>query len=233
MRALLLTAFVVGLAGGVHCVAMCGGLVAALNARSNSPGSGLRRQLAYSVGRIAGYAVAGAVVGAAGSLALLLRSVLPAQLVLLVAANGLVILLGLSLAGARTPLPAIERAGLALWRSLPRRPGILRPARTGWGAAGIGLAWGFLPCGLVYSVLATALVSGGALRGAAVMAAFGAGTLPNLLAVGLAADRIHRVLGNPLARATAGVAIALLGAVGLARVPLISEHLRQGLHLHH
>ena len=236
MAALLLTAFFVGLAGGVHCVAMCGGIVAALNSRSvapETPGRSLRRQLAYSLGRIAGYAIAGAVAGGAGSLALLFGGVLPARLALLVAANVLVILLGLSLAGAPTPNPDLERAGLARWRRVRGPAGRLRPARTGLGAAGVGLAWGFLPCGLVYSVLATALVSGSALRGAAVMAAFGAGTLPNLLAAGVAAGRIRALLANPRARAVAGIAIVLAGAVGLARVPFISEHLKQGLHAHH
>jgi uncharacterized protein len=236
MAALLLTAFFVGLAGGVHCVGMCGGIVAALNARRPAPesaGRSFARQLAYSLGRIGGYAIAGAIAGSAGSLALLFRGVLPAQLVLLVAANVLVILLGLSLAGAPTPIPVLERAGLALWRRVRGRAALLRPARTGLGAAAVGLAWGFVPCGLVYGVLATAVVSGGPLSGAAVMAAFGAGTLPNLLAAGMAAGRLRTLLANPTARMVAGITIVLLGAAGLARVPFISEHLRQGLHGHH
>lgn len=234
MPAMCVTAFLVGLAGGVHCVAMCGGIVAALNLHPDGPAAGiLPRQIAYSLGRVASYAAAGAVAGGAGSLALQTQRLLPAQLVLLVVANLLIVSLGLALAGWRTPLKPLERLGLVLWRGLKRMGVRLSPARTPARAFAVGLVWGWIPCGLVYGVLATALVSGSAVRGAAVMAAFGAGTLPNLLAAGLAAERLRGLLIRPGARALAGALVVLLGIAGLVRVPFISEHLRLGLHSHH
>lgn len=249
LPALIATAFLIGLAGGVHCVAMCGGFVAALNLNvprslpatgpPSSPAApptlrkGLARQLAYSLGRVASYACAGALAGGAGSLGLLYNDVLPAQVLMLVAANALLILLGLYLAGLGTAVLALERAGSVVWRTLTRLGARLAPARTPARAFGVGLAWGWIPCGLVYSVLATALVSGSAPRGALVMAAFGLGTLPNLLAAGLAAHSLRRFLRVPRARLAAGLAVVLLGLIGLARIPGLAEHVRHGLHSHH
>jgi sulfite exporter TauE/SafE len=236
MPALLVTALVVGLAGGVHCMAMCGGIVAALSLRDDPKGpASLRviRQIAYGLGRVTSYAAAGALAGAVGGLAFHFQHLLPIQIVLLVVANALVVALGLTLAGFRSWMRPLERVGLVVWGAL-RRVGVrLAPARTPAGAFAVGLAWGWIPCGLVYGVLATALVSGGAARGAAVMAAFGVGTLPNLLAAGLAAERLKAVLIRPRARLVAGAVVVLLGLAGFARIPFIEEHLRQGLHMHH
>ncbi len=220
---------------------MCGGIVTALNLRAPRPipgadggrHRGLIRQVAYSFGRIAAYVGAGALAGGAGGLGLLYDDVLPVQILLLVAANALIILLGLYLAGIGTAVLALERTGSLVWRGLARMGARLAPADTGAKAVAVGLLWGCLPCGLVYSVLATALVAGSALRGAAVMAAFGLGTLPNLLAAGLAADRLRSFVRDPRARRIAGIAVILLGAVGLARIPGLPEHVRLGLHSLH
>jgi hypothetical protein len=209
---------------------MCGGIVAALNLRGPQP---LPHQLAYSLGRVASYTGAGALAGGTGGVALLYDNLLPARILLLVAANALVILLGLYLAGLGSAVLALERAGRVVWRGLTHLGARLTPAETAGRAAAVGVVWGWIPCGLVYSVLATALVSGGALRGAVVMAAFGFGTLPNLLGAGVAARKLQHLLQAPRARRLAGLAVILLGLVGLARIPGLSDHLRQGLHSLH
>ncbi len=244
MAALILTAFLIGLAGGVHCVAMCGGIVSALNLRPidqvSPPPAGrqrffgsLSRQFGYSLGRTASYACVGAIAGGAGGLSLLYEDFLPAQLVLLVLANGLIILLGLYLAGLGTLVLLLERAGSFAWRNFKRFGARIAPARSPVRAVAVGLAWGFLPCGLVYSVLATALASGSAPRGAMVMAAFGLGTLPNLLTAGVLAHGLRRFLRAPRTRLFAGLTVIALGIVGLARIPGLEEHVRHGLHCLH
>jgi hypothetical protein len=207
---------------------MCGGIVAALNLRAPRPG--IRRQLAYSLGRVASYSCAGALAGGLGGLGLLYGDLFPVRILLLIVANALVILLGLSLAGLGSAVLALERAGRFLWRTLTRLGARLAPANTSARAVAVGLAWGWIPCGLVYGVLATALVSGSALRGAAVMAAFGFGTLPNLLAAGFAAGSLQRFVRAPRTRLVAGLAVVLLGLIGLARIPGLGEHLKHGLH---
>ena len=231
LAALAVTAFLVGLAGGIHCMAMCGGIVAALNLRAPSAAAGrfdLPRQLAYSFGRVVSYSIAGAAAGAMGGLGLLYGGLLPARLIFLVVANVLVILLGLYLAGLNTSVLALEKAGSFVWRGLSRLGAKLAPAETPGRAVFVGLAWGWIPCGLVYGVLATSLVSGSAPRGAAVMAAFGLGTLPNLLAAGLAAEKIRSWTRRPRWRLAAGLAVVVLGVAGLARIPGVVEHLTAG-----
>jgi sulfite exporter TauE/SafE len=238
-------ALVVGLAGGVHCAAMCGGIVAALNLRDRPQpvrlfgggvaaagavgGGNLTMQIAYSAGRVSTYAGAGALAGGLGSLGVLMEGVLPLQLMLLVAANALVIFMGLHLAGLGASILALERAGGRLWRLLQRGGATLRPAEGPGGAFATGLVWGWIPCGLVYSVLATALVSGSAARGALVMAAFGLGTVPNLLAAGLVAGRMRDFVRRPRVRLAAGLAVAAVGTVGLARIPGLADRVREGL----
>jgi hypothetical protein len=207
---------------------MCGGIVAALHLRAPQPG--VRRQLAYSLGRVASYCCAGALAGGLGGLGLLYGDLLPVRVLLLVVANALVILLGLSLAGLGSAVAVLEHAGSVVWRTLRRLGARLAPANTSVRAVAVGLAWGWIPCGLVYGVLATALVSGSALRGALVMAAFGLGTLPNLLAAGFAAGSLGRFLRAPRVRLMAGLAVVLIGLIGLARIPGLGDHFVRGLH---
>lgn len=247
MDSILASAFVAGLLGGVHCVAMCGGILAALNLRPRPTGAlfagagtgsptvaaalaaQLPLHLAYSAGRVGAYAAAGAAAGGLGAALLRLDGVLPVQLALAVLAHGAVLLLGLYLAGLGCGVAALERLGGALWRLVSPAGRRLLPADTVPRALGVGAVWGWLPCGLVYSVLTLALLSGGAARGAAVMLAFGVGTLPNLLGAGLAIGRLGPVLRQPRARLAAGLAVAALGAWGLVRIPGLGERLRDGL----
>jgi sulfite exporter TauE/SafE len=94
---------------------------------------------------------------------------------------------------------------------------------------GIGAVWGWHPCGLVYSVLALALLSGSAGQGALVMLAFGLGTVPNLLAAGLSVGVLRSVLRRRAVRLAAGLAVVALGVLGALRTPGLIEHVRQGL----
>jgi len=82
----------------------------------------------------------------------------------------------------------------------------------------LGLLWGWLPCGLVYSVLVAALATGSALEGGALMLAFGLGTLPALLAMGMAAVRLKRFLQHLWVRRGSGLLVLTFGVVGLMRL---------------
>lgn len=228
MDPLVATAFTMGLLGGVHCVGMCGGIVSALSLHSKR--TSLPIFLGYNAGRVASYAAGGTLAGLAGGIGMLAANLVPAQAVLFVAANLLVVLLGLHLAGLGGVVLRLEAAGAALWRGIQPLGRRFLPAQTPWRAFGLGLVWGWIPCGLVYSALALALASGGAGRGAIVMLAFGAGTLPNLLAAGYAARRLRAALGLKWLRMSVGCAVALLGLIGLARVPDLIQTLSDGLY---
>ncbi len=229
MEAQFTAAFLIGLLGGVHCIGMCGGIVGALTVQTPRRRRAWDLHLAYSAGRIASYAAAGAVVGAIGGAGLMLNHVLPVQMLLYVLANLVLVSLGLYLAGLGNQLARLEGLGAALWRRIqPYSAGVL-PADTAAKAFALGTLWGWLPCGLVYSVLASALLSGAAASGAAVMLAFGLGTLPNLLLAGIASKRLRDLVSNRRLRLAVGALVAAFGVAGLARAANLGEHIRQGL----
>lgn len=216
MTAQLAAVFVVGLLGGAHCLGMCGGIVAALTVRM--PGERPRRSLtlAYNAGRIATYAGAGALAGGAGSLVLLADGVLPVQVALYVLAQLMLLALGLYLLGVPRWVSMFERAGARLWRRVHPHARALFPVRTPARALAVGALWGFVPCGLVYSVLATAMLLGSAAGGALAMAAFGLGTLPALLAAGAVLPALERWRRSPWLRRAAGGTVIAFGLAGLA-----------------
>jgi hypothetical protein len=204
--------FVIGLLGGTHCIGMCGGIVSALSLGAASRPA---LHLAYNLGRIASYALAGAIAGGLGAASLALPTQLPMRIVLYLLANLMLVALGLYLMGITRALAFSERFGQRLWRHVQPLSRRFLPARTVTQAFPLGLLWGWLPCGLVYSALVTALASGSARQGAAMMLAFGAGTLPNLLLAGLLALRLKEYAAKAAVRFTAGLLVLAFGAYGL------------------
>ena len=230
MAAGFAAAFLIGLLGGVHCVGMCGGIVGAFTVQIQQT-----RQrtwdlhLAYNAGRIVSYSAAGAIMGMIGGAGLLFNHILPMQLLLYLLANLVLVGLGLYLAGLGNQLARVEALGAWLWRRIQPYGARFLPADTLTKAFALGSLWGWLPCGLVYGMLATALVSGGAASGAAVMLAFGLGTLPNLLLAGMAFKRLRDFTSNRRVRLAAGLLVAGFGFAGLAKATHLGEHIRQGL----
>lgn len=231
-----LAVFLVGLLGGVHCAGMCGGIVSALSL--NMPAAAAARHpvwlihLSYNLGRISTYTLAGAAMGALGSLGLLLEGALPIQLGLYVAANVMMIALGLYLAGTTRALAFTERAGQWLWRRVQPFTKRFLPVRGPAQAFPLGMLWGWLPCGMVYSVLALALLSGGALRGGATLLAFGLGTLPNLLLAGLLLARFRGLVHSRGLRLAAGFLVGGFGVWGLLNATTLGGRLWQGVVCH-
>ncbi len=211
-----LAAFMVGLLSGVHCAGMCGGIVGALTlglpeSLRQHPVSMLPYQFAYNAGRITSYSLAGALMGGIGLLAANLTSVNLAQRILQGGAGAFMIALGLYLGGWWFGLTHIERAGSLLWRRIEPLGRRLLPVANPGQAFALGLLWGWLPCGLVYSVLIWSIASGSALRGALLMLSFALGTLPMLLALGLVATHIAQWVRQSWVRKTAGGWVAAFG----------------------
>lgn len=207
-----LALFLVGLLGGTHCVGMCGGIVGALSMGAPARWS---MHLAYNAGRLASYATAGALVGALGAAGAGLQDQWPVRIGLYLFANLMLIALGLYLIGITRALAFTERAGQRLWRFVQPLTRRFLPARTVAQAFPLGLLWGWLPCGLVYSALATALAAGSAGRGALSMLAFGLGTLPNLLLAGMLLARLNEFVRRPAVRLFSGLLVLAFGLYGL------------------
>ena len=206
---LLLSALILGLLGGGHCLGMCGGLMSALTLAIPADRRAQRFQLllAYNLGRIFSYAAAGLLLGLAGWA--LNNS--PAAMLLRIIAALLLIAMGLYLAGWWSGLTRIEALGRGLWRYIQPLTRRFMPV-TNWPRALIlGGLWGWLPCGLVYSTLLWASSQGNALDSAALMLAFGLGTLPVLLATGMAAERLSALLRERGVRMAGGILVILFG----------------------
>jgi hypothetical protein len=210
--------FIVGLLGGVHCLGMCGSIVGIFTSQVPPNLPRWPFHLAYSGGRIASYAAAGALVGAIGHAGLLMRDAVPVQHLLFGLSSLMLIALGLYLAGVWGAVRQLEKMGGGLWRRLQPYTTRLLPVNTVLRALGLGVLWGWLPCGLVYSVLLSALASGSAAKGALIMLAFGLGTLPNLVAIGLFWDTIKSWVQSPRVRLAAGLLVASFGVYGLFKV---------------
>ncbi|HWT29014.1 MAG TPA: sulfite exporter TauE/SafE family protein [Methylophilaceae bacterium] len=214
----LTAALLVGLLGGGHCAGMCGPIVGAVTVTMPGNRPRLDLVLVYNLGRILTYTLAGALAGAIGASSYFLDHILPVQQLLYGLASLMLIVLGLYLAGIWHGVTAIEGIGRHLWRYLQPLSGKLLPVRHLPQALGLGLVWGWLPCGLVYSVLVAAIATGDPLKGASLMLAFGLGTLPALMAMGMAAVRLKRWLQDLWVRRISGLTVLAFGVVGLVRL---------------
>lgn len=178
------SAFLIGLSGAGHCLGMCGGIAAALNlGGERSPAV----TLSYHCGRIASYTLLGALLGfAAGSIDIAAWTIGLRYL-----AGILLIGMGLYIAQWWRGMVILERAGARLWQPVQRFSGRWLPVRHWHQAVALGLCWGLMPCGLIYSGLAWAATAQNAGTSALMMFLFGLGTLPAMLATSLGAERLQ------------------------------------------
>ncbi len=216
MDPILITALVVGFLGGVHCLGMCGGIVGTLTFSLDSKVQAswwrmLPYQMAYNLGRISSYVLIGALFGFLGASIGSIATFLPIQQGLQVVAGLFMIALGLYLGGWWFGIVVIERVGQVVWKKIApytKRLGAVKTIPQAWL---YGLIWGWLPCGLIYSMLIMAMSSGSAMDGALIMFAFGLGTLPNLLLMGVFAFYFTKLAQNRWVRRFAGISVISMG----------------------
>lgn len=229
------SAFLLGLLGSMHCVGMCGGLQTVLNKPQaiRTPAENQRHLIAMNLGRVTLYSLAGAGFGFVGAtLGTQLNvpgwSVILRQLMAL-----LMIIIGLQLAFRfEKPLAFLEQAGYSLWRRI--KPLFNRPDSMTYSQSfRRGLLWGFLPCGLVYSMLAVATVSGSAKNGLFTMLGFGLGTLPAMLLTGYFLWKFKQILQWQWVRHGSGVFLILIGLFMLAPTLLSHGHHHTAQHETH
>ena len=210
--AVLVTAFLAGLLGSGHCFGMCGGIAGSLGALAGGS-SGKRLALPafqFNLGRMIGYAVLGAiaagVIGAAGEIMQLKQY----GKWLKVITAGMVMLIGLSFLVNWKGLGIIEKGGAGIWRKVSPLASKVSQRHDWMGRTGLGILWGFLPCGLVYTVLMTAASTGNPASGALTMFAFGAGTAPAMMGMTVAAPALSAFLSDKLVRRIVGFSLIVL-----------------------
>jgi sulfite exporter TauE/SafE len=210
----LSAALVAGAAGSAHCVAMCGGLAGALSLRSSNltwPRT-MRNSGLHHVGRLSGYAAAGALFGSLGTVLQPISNVPMLIVAVRVAAALLLVLVAARVLVGWNTLAPIERLGGRFWRLIQPLMHRAIGTRSEAGNLLLGFLWGWLPCGLVYSMLLFAALSGSSLRGAAIMVAFGIGTLPAMLATSILASRAPQLMRWQGTRRAIGALLLVFGA---------------------
>lgn len=217
------TAFLIGLLSGAHCIGMCGGIMNALSFAIPGPQGKLRRVtpilLLYNGGRIFSYAVAGAI---AGSLSGWLQQTGSAAAPgLRVVAGLMLIAMGLYLAGWWRGLTHLEKLGGYAWKYLQPLGNHLMPVTQPHQAAILGMIWGWLPCGLVYSTLTLSAASSGWQQSSLIMLSFGFGTLPAMLLTGVFAHQVKAWIQKTTVR---NIAALLVIGFGIWTIAWVAYH---------
>lgn len=218
----LLTAFLVGFLGSGHCFGMCGGIAAGLGSLTvkAEPQDGAKPRaislILFNFGRVLSYACLGLasawILAGAGKM----LNVPQWSMILRFLTALMIFLIGVQFLFNWQTLGVVERGGAKVWKHV--LPVAVRASKLpgGSGRLLLGLCWGLLPCGLVYSVLLTASAAGSPVSGALVMFAFGAGTLPSMLGMSLAAPALAAMLSDRWTRRLMGAALIFLAVLSVS-----------------
>ena len=220
-----ISAFIIGLLGGAHCIGMCGGLMNALSfavPQQHSPWRHGSVLMLYNLGRILSYSIAGAAIGSLGWWLQNQGSAIGP--VLRIIAGVMLIAMGLYLAGWWRVLTHLESMGGRLWKYLQPVGNKLMPVTRPWQALLLGIVWGWLPCGLVYSTLTLAAAEASWQQSALIMASFGAGTLPVMMLTGIFAHHVKTWIRKSSVRQLSAVMIIIFGLWTLATPLLHTKH---------
>ncbi len=218
--------FAGGVAGSLHCVGMCGGFPVALAAGAS--GERTLRQVLYNFGRLNALVFIGVLSGAGGAVLVAHGPVRLVERILAVVAGLFMIVVGAEMLGL---LSRVSQLGAALARATVGRllAGVIG-SRSLAAPLALGVFNAFLPCHLVYAFAARAASTASMLDGGLTMLAFGLGTVPAMLALGLA-----RALARPAVRARLSLASGVL-VIGFGVITLwrgIDPGGALGHHIHH
>ncbi|SFV61334.1 Heavy-metal-associated domain (N-terminus) and membrane-bounded cytochrome biogenesis cycZ-like domain, possible membrane copper tolerance protein [hydrothermal vent metagenome] len=214
----LISIFIVGFFASIgHCVAMCGGIVGALTVgidkeKQSEKFKVIQYHLAYNFGRLLSYTLMGVIFGYLGSV---LIEMTIADKVLRIISGLLMIAMGLYLAGWWFGLQKIEKIGAIVWKKIQPIANKMLPVNSMNKAFSLGLLWGYLPCGVVYSALAFSMASGSWYQGGLLMLSFGLGTLPALLLMGGLSSIFTKFIQRSWVKKIAGLIVIILGVLAL------------------
>jgi sulfite exporter TauE/SafE len=216
-------ALILGIAASGHCLVMCGGISSALGlatARSSTGGPRVALIVAYQVGRIASYAIAGALMGGAvGTFVDWLDMDAVRKGLRVLSAVALVVAALVAFGTLRDPG---SRMGQVLWRRIAPLGKRLLPVTSVPRALGFGMVWGWMPCGFAYTVILIAALEHDALRAAATMLAFGMGTAPTMIALACGARRAAGLAAGGAARRVAGTVLICSAALTLLAPQIVA-----------
>ncbi len=218
--------FLLGVSGAGHCLGMCGGVATALNLGGNRSAA---LTLWYHSGRLMSYCVIGSFLGAgagminSGSWNLGLRYL----------AGLLLVGMGLYVGNWWRGMAVLERGGALLWRPMQALSTHFVPVQYAWQSLALGLCWGLMPCGLIYSALALAATAQTGPGAGLLMLCFGIGTLPAMLTASFAAARVQEVLRAKGMQQVIALALVLGGLWTLSITAYHSSHSNHESHDNH
>ena len=232
---LLLAVFLGALVSGWHCALMCGGIAAAIERQGSTQGVCIplqskselfHLQLIMHLGRLTTYVLLGAVAGWVGAV-LWQQNVVPIQRPLFALTSMILLVMGLRLLHQRSNSPLLvgKWLGARMASYWAKYLGGFTGRSSRWFS---GMVWGLVPCSLVYSVLPLAFLSGDVLTGAALMLAFGLGTLPNLLLISKFSAALTQFGQYVWVRYIAAGLLLSAGIFGLYRAWYLSDDLLKG-----
>lgn len=216
-----LAAFVIGLFSSLHCIGMCGSIIGTLTYSLSQELRNNKRILfsiilSYNLGRVASYAIAGAVVGL---LSLPFSQGMAYRFLQLVSA-AIMTGAGLYIGGWFPRFAYIEKMGSRFWKLIEPFGRKMIPVKTRSQAMLFGMVWGWLPCGLIYTALALAATTGNVMHSSMTMLAFGLGTLPAVVGVGIMTTLLARLSKARLFKQIVGVLFIIFAL--LAAFPWIN-----------
>lgn len=205
-----LSAFMIGLASSGHCLGMCGGIASALGTTVQKKERNLRWHFAYQIGRLFSYMLIGMLAGYLGfGITFLFGS--NGGILLRLLTGLLWICIGLYFLNIWRGIAWLETAGRHVWRHISPYTKRLMPVNSTLKAISLGLLWGFLPCGQVYTMLTLALTESHWQTGCLVMLCFGLGTLPMMFSISFMSIKTFQFIKNRQLQVLLGIMMIALG----------------------
>jgi len=209
-----------GLFSSLHCIGMCGSIIGTLTLSlkpeiRNNKLKLLPYVLNYNFGRITSYTLAGFLVGFLQAIVILPLGLENGHRILQLLSAAIMIGAGLYLAGWFPRFAYIEKAGSKLWKLIEPFGRKLIPVSTHTQAYLFGVVWGWLPCGLVYAALALAATTGDVFRAGMTMLAFGLGTLPSVLGVGIMTNILTKLSQMYRFKQVVGLLLVLIALIAV------------------
>ncbi|MCX7074790.1 MAG: sulfite exporter TauE/SafE family protein [Methylococcales bacterium] len=232
-----LVALLMGLVSSLHCIGMCGSIIGSLTF-SLAPEIRQNKErlfpfiLSYNLGRITSYAIAGALAGLLEVLVTLPFGEAHGHRLLQIISALIMAGAGFYIAGWFPRFAYIEKLGIYIWQYLEPYGRKLIPVKTCKNAYLFGMVWGWLPCGLVYSALAITASTGSIFQSSLTMIAFGLGTLPAVMGVGVMISVLARLASSQRFKQIVGlfmISLALLAAFPSLNPMAITSHAKHQL----
>jgi len=227
-----LVAFTMGLFSSLHCIGMCGSIIGTLTLSLSPEIRNNKMRLLpfvfnYNLGRVVSYTIAGGLAGIIGVLMIMPFGEIHGHRILQIMSALVMMSAGLYIAGWFPRFAYIEKIGTHFWKKIEPFGRKLIPVKTHTQAYLFGMVWGWLPCGLVYTALAISATAGDVSKSALTMFAFGLGTLPAVIGMGIMTSILTKLSRTPRFKQVIGlfmIALALLAAMPWLNPMAIINH---------